>query len=61
MTKDMSILSTLVTNTVVVEIEEEYTEVANFSNWDCSIVGVVGMEINRVGIVVENSGMLVDL
>ena len=28
---------------------------------DCSIVGVVGMESNRVGIVVENSTILVDL
>ena len=43
------------------EIEEEDTEVANSLNYDCSIVGVVGMESNRVGIVVENSGILVDL
>ena len=57
----MVVLSTLVTNTVVVEIEEEDTEVANSTNWDCFILGVVGMESNRVGIVVENYGMLVDL
>ena len=32
MTEGMAVLSTLVTNTVVVEIEDEDTEVANSTN-----------------------------
>ena len=61
MTEGMVILSILVTNIAAAEIEEEGTEVANFSNLRCSIVEVVDMEDNRVGVVVENSGMLVGL
>ena len=57
----MLFLSILVTNIVAVEIEEEGTKVANCANLRCSIVEVVGMEDNRVGVVVENSGMLVCL
>ena len=34
---------------------------ANSSNLNCSIVEVVNMEDNRVGVVVESSDMLVDL
>ena len=48
MTKDMVVHSTLVTNIVAVEIEEEGTEVANSSNLNYSIVEVVDMEDNRV-------------
>ena len=61
MTEGMAVLSTLVTNTVAMEIEEEDTQVDKSSNWDCSIVGFVGMESYRVGIVVETYGILVDL
>ena len=60
-TKDMVVLSILVTNIVIVEIEEEGTEVENSSNLRCSIVEVVGMEDNRVKVVVEIYDMLVDL
>ena len=49
MTEGVAVLSTLVTNTIAVEIEEEDTEVANSANQDCFIFGVVGMESNRVG------------
>ena len=61
MTECMVVLSTLVTNIVYVEIEEEGAKVANSANLNCSIVEVVDMEDNRVGVVVESSGMLVDL
>ena len=61
MAKDMIFLSILVTNIVVVEIEEEGTEVANSSNLNCSIVEVVDMEDNRVEVAVESSDMLVGL
>ena len=44
MTEDMVVLSTLVTNIVVAEIEEEDTGVANSANLNCSIVEVVDME-----------------
>ena len=54
-------LSILVTNIAVVEIEEEGTEVANSANLNCSIVEMVDMEDNRVGVVVENSDMLVSI
>ena len=60
-TKGMAILSILVTNIDVVKIEEEGIEVASFDNLRCSIVEVVGMEDNRVGVVVESSEMLVGL
>ena len=43
------------------EIEEEGTKVAISANLRCSIVKVVGMEDNRVGVLVENFGMLVGL
>ena len=43
--EDMVFLSTLVTNIVVVEIEEEGTGVANSANLNCSIVEVVDMDI----------------
>ena len=61
MTEGMVFFSTLVTNIAATKIEEEGTEVASSSNLKCSIVGVVGMKSNRVGIVVENSSILVDL
>ena len=54
--KDMIFLSIIVTNIVVVEIEEEDTEVANYS-----IAEVVDMKDNRVEIVVESLNMLVGL
>ena len=60
-TKDMVVLSILVTNIAAVEIEEEGTGIANSTNLNCSIVEVVDMEDNRVGVVVENFGMLVGL
>ena len=59
-TEGMVFLSTLVTNIDAAEIEKG-TKVAIFSNLRCSIVEVVGMEDNRVGVVVESSGMLVSL
>ena len=40
-TEGMVVLSTLVTNIVAVEIEEEGTEVASSANLNCSIVEVV--------------------
>ena len=52
--KDMIVLSILVVNIVVVEIEEERTEVANSANLNCSIVEVVDMKGNRVEVVVES-------
>ena len=61
MTEDMVFLSILVTNIVVVEIEEEGTGVANSSNLNCSIFEVVDMEDNRVEIVVESCDMLVHI
>ena len=60
-TEGMVFLSTLVTNVSTAKIEEEGTEVANSANLRCSIVEVVGMEDNRVGFVVESSGMMVCL
>ena len=54
-------LSILVTNIDAMEIEEEDIEVANSTNLRCSIIEVVGMGDNRVGVVVECSGMLVGL
>ena len=57
--EDMVVLSILVTNIAVVEIEEEGTEVANSSNLNCSIVEVVDTEDNRVEVAVESSDMLV--
>ena len=48
----MIVLSILVTNIVVVEIEEEGTEVANSTNLNCSIVEVSDMEDNRVEVAV---------
>ena len=61
MNEDMVVLSILVTNIAVVEIEEEDTEVANSSTLNCSIVEVVNTEDNRVEFVVESLDMLVDL
>ena len=61
MTKGMVVLSTLVTNITAAEIEEEGTEVANYSNLNCSIVEVVDTEGNRVEVVVKSFDMLVDL
>ena len=61
MTKDMVVLSVLVTNIVVVEIEEEGTRVANSTNLNCSIVEVFDMEDNRVEVEVESFDMLVGL
>ena len=61
MTKGMVFLSTLVTNIAASKIEEEGTEVDNFASLNYSIVEVVDMEDNRVGVVVENSDMLVGL
>ena len=49
------------TNISVVGIEDEGTEVANYSNLNCSIVEVVDMENNRVEVVVRSSDMLVGL
>ena len=43
LTKDMVFLSILVTNIVVMEIEEEGTGVENYANLNCSIVEVVDM------------------
>ena len=60
-TKDMVVLSIIVSNIAVVEIEEEGIGVENFANLNCSIVEVVDMEDNRVEVVVESSDMLVDL
>ena len=57
----MVVLSIFVTNIVVVEIEEEGTRVADFANFNCSIVEVVDMEDNRVEVVVESLDMLVGL
>ena len=61
MTKDMVVLSILVTNIVVVEIDKEGTEVANSSNLNCSIVEMVDTEDNRVEDAVESFDMLVGL
>ena len=44
--EDMVVLSILVTNISVVEIEKEGTGVANSANLNCSIVEVVDMEDN---------------
>ena len=52
MNKDMVFLSILVTNIAVVEIDEEDTEVANFSILNCSIVEVVDTKDNRLEVVV---------
>ena len=60
-TEGMIVLSMLVINISVVEIKEEVTEVANSANLNCSIVEVVDMEDNRIGVVVEIYGMLVGL
>ena len=57
----MVVLSILVTNIAIMEIEEEGTEVANSANLNCSIVEVVNMKDNKVGVVVENFDMLVGL
>ena len=59
MAEDMVVLSILVTNIVVVEIEEEDTEVANSANWNCSIIEVVDTEDNRVEVVLKSLDMLV--
>ena len=61
MAEDMVFLSILVTNIVVVEIEEEDTEVANSSSLNCSIFEVVDTEDKRVDFVVESLDMLVGL
>ena len=61
MTKGMVVLSILVTNICATKIEEEGTEVASSANLRYSIVEVVGMVDNIVGVVVESSGMLVGL
>ena len=61
MTEDMVVLSILVTNIAVVEIEEEGTKVANSTNLNCSIIEVVDVEDNRVEVVMESSDMLVGL
>ena len=61
MIEGMVFLSTLVTNIAATKIEEDGTEVASSANLNCSIVEVVDMEDNRVGVVVENSGMSVGL
>ena len=61
MNKGMVVLSTLVTNIAAMEIEEEGTEVANSANLNCSIIEVVDMEDNRVGVAVEKYDMLVGL
>ena len=59
MIEGMVVLSILVTNFSAAEIEEEGIEVNSSSNLRCSIVEVVGMEDNKVGVVVESSGMMV--
>ena len=61
MTKDMVVLSTLVTIIVVTKIEEEGTGVENSAKLNCSIAEVVYMEDNRVEVVVESSDMMVGL
>ena len=61
MAEDMVVLSILVTNIAIVEIEEEGTEVANSSNLNCSIVEVVDTKDNREEVVVEIFDMLVGL
>ena len=61
MAEDMVVLSIIVTNIAVVEIEEKDTEVANSTNYNCSIVEVINTEDNRVEVVVESLDMLVDL
>ena len=61
MVEDMLFLSILVTNIVVVEIEEDVTKVANSSNLNSSIVQVVDMEDNRVEVAMECSDMLVGI
>ena len=61
MTEGMVVLSTLVTNIAAVEIEEEGTEVSNYTHLNCSIVEVVDMEDNRVELVVESFDMFVGL
>ena len=61
MAEDMVFLSILVTNIVVVEIEEEDTEATNSSSLNYSIVEVVDTEDNRVEVVVESLGMLVGI
>ena len=61
MTEGMVFLSTLVTNISTAEIEEEGIEVASSTNLNCSIVEVVDMEDNRVGVVVEKYDMLVGI
>ena len=58
-TEDMVVLSILLTNIAVVEIEEEDTEMANSSSSNCSIVEVVDIEDNRVEVVVKSLDMLV--
>ena len=60
MVEDMVVLSIIVTNIDVVEIEEEGTEVANSASLNCSIVEVVDMD-NRVEVLVESSDMPVGL
>ena len=61
MGEDMVVLSILVTNIAIMEIEEEGTEVANFVNLNCSIVEVVDMEGIRVEVAVKSYDMLVCL
>ena len=61
MVEDMVFLSILVTNIAVVEIEEEDNEVANSTNWNCSIAVVVDTEDNRVEVVVEIYDMSIGL
>ena len=61
MTKDMVVLTILVTNIAVVEIEEEGTEMANSAHLNCSIAKVVDIEDNRVEVVVEILDTLVGL
>ena len=60
-TEDMIVLSILVNNIIVVEIQEVGAGVANSANWNCSIVEVVNTEDNRVEVVVESLDMLVGL
>ena len=57
----MVVVSILVTNIVVVEIEEEGIGVENSANLNCSIVEVVDMEDNKGEVVVESFDMLVGL
>ena len=57
----MVVLSILMTNISIVEIEEEDTEMANSAHLNCSIAKVVDIEDNRVEVVVEILDMLVDL